>query len=85
MLEQELAAADPDLDQKLQGRLPSGRATRRTVYGALAALAGFALVIAGIITKLMLIGVIGFLLMVAGAYFVISEVRPQENSTKPPA
>ncbi|HYH76736.1 MAG TPA: DUF3040 domain-containing protein [Arthrobacter sp.] len=71
-LEQELAATDPDLDRQLQAGLSRNRATPRTVYGLLAVFAGFALVIAGIVTQLAVIGVAGFLLMVAGASWFLS-------------
>ncbi len=73
-LEQDLAAKDPDLDLELKSGLPRGVAAR-TVYGLLTALAGFALVIAGIITQLTIMGAIGFLVMVAGAYWFLSGVR----------
>ena len=65
-LEEELAASDPDLDRELQGGLSRYRAAARTIYGLLTTFVGFALVIAGIITQLAVIGVAGFLLMVAG-------------------
>lgn len=68
-LEQELAASDPALYRKLQFGVSADRASSRTVYGVLAALSGLGLVIAGIATKLTVIGVIGFLLMIAGAYW----------------
>jgi uncharacterized membrane protein YedE/YeeE len=72
-LEQELALSDPGLDRQLQsGRNPD---SPRTIYGVLAVLAGFALVIAGIITQLAVIGVAGFLLMVAGASWFFSGLR----------
>lgn len=72
-LEQELALSDPGLDRQLQsGRNPD---SPRTIYGVLAVLAGFALVIAGIITQLAVIGVAGFLLMVAGASWFLSGLR----------
>lgn len=71
-LEEELAATYPDLDRELQGGLSRYRASSRTIYGLLATLAGFALVIAGIITQLAVIGVAGFLLMVAGASWFLS-------------
>lgn len=78
-LEQDLAATDPDLDLELQSGLPRGLAAR-TVYGILAALAGFALVIAGVITRLTIVGVIGFLMMVAAAHLFLSGFRPRDDS-----
>lgn len=66
-LEQELAAADPELARKLQSGAARGRPGSRTVFGVLTVVAGFALVIVGVITELTIIGALGFLLMVAGA------------------
>ncbi|MDE8669949.1 DUF3040 domain-containing protein [Pseudarthrobacter sp. H3Y2-7] len=66
-LEQELAETDPGLDHQLQEGMSRRWTSARTVYGILASLAGFALVIAGIINQLAVIGVAGFLLMVSGA------------------
>lgn len=70
-LEQELAASDPDLNLELQTGEPRGMAAH-AVIGILAGLAGFALIIAGIITQITIIGVIGFLLMGAGAHWFLN-------------
>lgn len=72
-LEKDLAATDPDLDLQLQSGSPPHAATR-TVYGTLTVLAGFALVIAGIVTKLPIAGATGFLIMVVGANWVLKGV-----------
>lgn len=72
-LEQELAAADPVLAQELAG-LTRSRAGSTTLYGALAATAGFALVIAGIITKNTIVGITGFLLMVGAADWSLNSI-----------
>ena len=74
-LEQQLAETDPDLDRQLQDGLSRNRASPPTIYGLLAVAVGFALVIAGIITRLAVIGVAGFLLMVAGASWFLSGLR----------
>lgn len=70
-LEQELAAADPNLDRELQSGLSRGRPAPRAAYAVLAALPGFALVIVGIATKLTVIGVVGFMLMVAATHWYL--------------
>lgn len=70
-LEQDLAAADPHLDRKLQYGIPGHRPARRAACGALVLLPGFALVIVGIITKLTAVGVIGFIFMVGGAHWFL--------------
>lgn len=74
-LEQELAAADPEFARHLAG-FTRTRATSATLYGVVAAIAGFTLIIAGIITKLTIIGAIGFLLMVAGGNWYLNGIRP---------
>lgn len=79
-LEQELAATDPDLDRKLQSGASRGRPAARTVYGVLAAIAGFALVIGGVVTEQTVIGALGFLLMVAGAYWFLDGLHPMDSS-----
>lgn len=76
-LERELAATCPDLDRELQSGAPR-RAAARTVYGVLAAVAGFVLVIMGTIAELIIVGVVGFLLMVAGGHWFLSG-RPQDR------
>jgi sensor domain CHASE-containing protein len=77
-LEQELAAADPDLARELAG-LTRSRATSKTLSGVLTVIGGFALIIAGIITKNTIIGVVGFLLMVGAADRTLNDIlrRPK--------
>ena len=79
-LEQELAAADPDLDRKLQSGTPYRRPAALAVRGVLAVIAGFALVIAGIAAELTVIGALGFLLMVAGAHWFLNGLHPKNSS-----
>lgn len=81
-LEQDLAAADPELNLEMQSGQPRGMAAR-SVWGLLAALAGFALVITGIATQITIIGVIGFLLMGTGAHWFLSGVGPHGRSGYP--
>jgi len=81
-LEQDLAASDPELNLELQSGQPRGMAAR-SVWGILASVAGFALVISGIITQITLIGVIGFLLMCAGAYWFLGGLRLRDGSGYP--
>ncbi|MEW1812565.1 DUF3040 domain-containing protein [Pseudarthrobacter phenanthrenivorans] len=75
-LEQELAAADPDLAQKLAGPTCS-RAASTTLYGVMAATAGFAMVTAGIITQNTIVGITGFLLMIGAVDWSLNRIRPQ--------
>ncbi|WP_242703411.1 DUF3040 domain-containing protein [Arthrobacter sp. D5-1] len=64
-LERELASTDPDLASELTSGRPRGQAAR-TILGSLAVLGGFAIVIAGIITQLVVLGVLGSFWPAAG-------------------
>jgi hypothetical protein len=77
-LEKELAAAHPDLAWKLQSGFTRSRARHRVIYGVLVTVAGFAVLVAGIITDLTIIGVIGFGLMVSGGYWFLEGIHPQK-------
>ncbi|AMB41712.1 MULTISPECIES: DUF3040 domain-containing protein [Paenarthrobacter] len=72
-LERGLAASDPDLDLQLKSGRLRGTAAR-TVMGVLGVLAGFALIIAGIATQILIVGVAGFLVAGAGAYVLLSRL-----------
>ncbi|MFF2841456.1 DUF3040 domain-containing protein [Paenarthrobacter sp. NPDC057981] len=70
-LERDLVATDPDLALELKsGRLRGAMA--RATGGILAVICGFVMVIAGIITQLVVLGVVGFLLASAGAYLLLT-------------
>ncbi|WP_347108581.1 DUF3040 domain-containing protein [Paenarthrobacter sp. S56] len=72
-LERGLAATDPDLDLQLKsGRLRGSAA--RTVMAILALIVGFGLVITGIITQIVIVGVLGFLVAGGGAYLLITRL-----------
>jgi hypothetical protein len=80
-LERDLASTDPDLAYELKSGRPRG-AVARTVLGSAAVLAGFVMVIAGIITQLVILGVVGFLLASGGAYWLFAGTSLRRR-TKP--
>ncbi|TLM82980.1 DUF3040 domain-containing protein [Pseudarthrobacter sp. NamE2] len=73
-LEQELASTDPDLVRKLQTGTPGQhpREAAIVVRGVLTLVAGFTLVVVGTATEVIIIGVAGFLLMMAGGHWFIN-------------
>ena len=83
-LEQELAASDPDLYRKLQSGVPSSITASQRVYGVLTILTGIAVVIAGIVTEITIIGALGFVLTVAGAYWFLYGVPKRTRAGGPP-
>lgn len=76
-LEDELDAEDPALARKLGRDGSSNKSGARKVYGVLAIVAGFAVLIAGITAQLTVLGVVGFLLGGAGAYVFLGGYRWQ--------
>lgn len=75
-LELQLLADDPKLAHDLQNGSVRGVAAAHAVLGALIMLAGIGLVITGISTNLILIGVSGFLIMGAGGLWVTGKLPP---------
>jgi len=72
-LEQQLASTDPDLDRTLQSGAAGEHSREATtmVYGILTLVGALIVVIVGIATELIIIGAVGFLLMMAGAHWFI--------------
>jgi Flp pilus assembly protein TadB len=73
-MEQALYAEDPKFATSL--RSPGGRGSRaRAAIGVLAVLAGLGLVVAGVATTVIALGVAGFVVMLVGAVLVYSAFR----------
>ncbi len=71
-LEADLAADDPQLAQKLSSGSIRFRFKAGTYFGTLICLIGLALLITGVSTQIIVVGVGGFLLMGAGTYLLMS-------------
>lgn len=73
-LEEELKVEDPGLARELlTGWVPA--LTAHTVLGTVAAFVGVLVLILGVASQFTVIGVIGFLLMGAGAYLILGKHR----------
>lgn len=83
-LEQELAFSDPDLYQRLQAGAPGKHHRATMVRGALTLVAGFALVIVGVATELIIVGTGGFVLMIAGAHWFLKGYSLQDRHEETP-
>ena len=87
-LEQQLNADDPRFAETLnqRGHRSSGAAgysPRHVVLGVLISVVGLAVVIAGVGTKLIPLGVLGFVIMVAGVCFAASgKGRGQKSAVR---
>jgi hypothetical protein len=70
-LELDLAADDPRLAQELSSGSVENRFSPRSYFAAMAFLIGVVLLIAGVASQMIVVGVAGFLLMGTGAYFLV--------------
>ncbi|MGH1562672.1 DUF3040 domain-containing protein [Mumia sp. DW29H23] len=77
-LEQALAAEDPRLASTLRGSKLRARARRIVVLASIGFVAGVALLMTGVIAASTPLGVVGFALMVAGAYFFLTTWRSRD-------
>lgn len=90
-LEQALAAEDPRLASTLRGSKLRARARRIVVVAAVGFVAGVGLLMTGVIAASTPLGVLGFVLMVAGAYFFLTAWKsrdvdsPQDPRQTPPS
>ena len=74
-MERALYAEDPKFASSLRSAGPRPGLRRKAVVGVLAALAGVGVLIAGAATSLVVVGVVGFALMVVGTSLVIAALR----------
>ena len=81
-LELGLAAEDPRLAQELSSGSVANRFRASTYFAAMACLIGVVLLMAGIGSQMIIIGVAGFLTMGTGAYFLVGGNADQ--ITQPP-
>jgi len=74
-MERALYAEDPKFASSLRSSGPRSGSRRAAAFGVLAALAGVALLVGGAATSIILLGVLGFLVMLAGTYAVIRSLK----------
>lgn len=80
-LEQSLAAEDPDFASTLRGSKMFARNRRVAVVAALAFVIGIVLLLAGAVIPLVVLGVAGFIVMLAAAYIFLNAYRRGIGST----
>ncbi|ALE91774.1 hypothetical protein AOC05_04650 [Arthrobacter alpinus] len=74
-LEAQLHAEDPKFANALASDPVRSLSTRRIVIGILVVIAGLMVLLGGVATKLIIIGILGFLIMGAGVYLAM--LRPK--------
>jgi hypothetical protein len=94
-MERALYAEDPKFATSLRSSGPRPGSRRKAVVGVLVGLAGLGLLVAGAATSFVVLGVLGFLAMLAGTVLVVAALRapaaeatgaaPTAGPTKPAA
>ena len=82
-MERALVADDPKLASTMRGTTLRASARRRAFIGAVAFLIGIGVLMTGAIAKNTIVGVVGFVVMLASAYVALSSWRNQNHAPEP--
>ncbi|MEV8146128.1 DUF3040 domain-containing protein [Specibacter sp. NPDC078709] len=82
-LEQQLHAEDPKFAHALSSSPTRSMSTRNIVIGVLVMIAGLLVLLAGVATHLIVVGILGFLLMGAGVYVSLTKSKFGAASESP--
>jgi hypothetical protein len=82
-MERALVADDPKLASTMRGTTLRASARRRALVGAVAFLVGVVVLMTGAIFKNTIVGVVGFVVMLASAYVALSAWRNQNHAPEP--
>ncbi len=82
-MERALYAEDPKFATSMRNSRGSAGDRRRVAFGIVALLAGMGLLIAGVASKLVVIGVLGFVAMVGGLWLAISAFSASQENPNP--
>lgn len=82
-MERALVEEDPKFASTLRGTAFSRRARRRALVAALCFLVGIGVLMTGAITRTTLVGIIGFVIMLASATIGLAAWRNRSLSTQP--
>eukprot|EP01037_Dinobryon_pediforme_P005386 gene5386-5438_t len=83
----EMEAAFEQEDPRLVSTLTGSARTKQgsyVFYGALALLAGMVILFSGLIAKLIIVGLLGFVIALAGAFFIFTNLSLGKGSNKGP-
>jgi len=83
-LEQQLHDEDPKFANALSSDPSRALSTRHIVIGVLVTIVGILVLLAGVTSQLIPVGVLGFLIMGAGVYFATSKKKLRSDPTAAP-
>ncbi len=74
-MERALYAEDPKFASSLRGKDPRSNFRRRVLLAGLGFVIGIVLLMTGLVAQIVLVSVLGFLLMLASAFFAVTSYR----------
>jgi hypothetical protein len=78
-MERALYAEDPKFATSMRNQRTVVGSKRRVALGVMAFLAGVGLLLAGVTTRLVPVGVVGFLAMLGGIWLAVAAMRPTQE------
>ena len=81
-MERALYAEDPKFASQLRGRDPRSNFRRRIVLAAVGLIVGIVLLMTGLVAKIILVSILGFLAMLAAALFAVTSYRGLTNASR---
>jgi Protein of unknown function (DUF3040) len=84
-MERALVAEDPKLASTMRGTSLRATARRRALLGAVTFVIGIVILMTGAVTKVTVVGIIGFVVMLVSAYVALNSWRGQNHAPEQPA
>jgi hypothetical protein len=81
-MERALYAEDPKFASSLRGRDPRSNFRRRIVLAVIGMIVGVVLLMTGLVAKIIPVSVLGFLMMLAAAFFAVTSYRGLNSAAR---
>jgi hypothetical protein len=81
-MERALYAEDPKFASQLRGRDPRSNFRRRIALAAVGLLVGVVLLMTGLVAQIIVVSVLGFLAMLASAFFAVTSYRGLSSASR---
>jgi hypothetical protein len=81
-MERALYAEDPKFASQLRGRDPRSNFRRRMVLAAFGLVVGVVLLMTGLVAQIIVVSVLGFIAMLASAFFAVTSYRGLSNASR---
>ena len=84
-MERALVAEDPKLASTMRGTTLRATARRRALIAAVIFVLGIGVLMTGAVTQIVVVGIVGFVVMLVSAYIALSSWRGQDKTPERPS